>query len=337
MNKKKKIINIVSTVLVIGLLIGGTFFLLSKIGVLNGKSSDPKTLTLDAPKNLRYDESTNILKFDAVEHATNYTITYAYTAFNEIASRNPTISVESNEVYFVPIYETTLIKVNAEDSTYEYAKSADSTTFTLVIKANEGITVSSVNVFVNSLTNSSWSLEKVVSMYIGGGKLYTDAVFNRNGQSKMCRLETEYTTPVANLAEAMDKNNSKTTTILYTYSIPSQDYNSAQSMLDSGDLVGTLKEYRDNGYTISVVRSQTALTDDNTVFRIFATYKVSNGQETKFIQNGTKCTLNKISMNEKSNYTTKVADPSQRILKEFSSHEMTEDMVTYFSKIESSK
>lgn len=336
MNKKKKIINIVSTVLVIGLLTGGTFFLLSKLGVLNGESDGPKVLRLETPKNLRYDEATNTFKFDAVEHATNYIITYADTNFNEIASKNPTISVESNEVYFVPLYETTVIKVTAEDSTYEYAKSADSSTFTLVTKFDEGITVSSVNVFVNSLTNNSWSLEKVISMYINDGKLWTDAVFNYLGRSEMCELKTTYTTPVTNLTEAMDKSNYKSTSIMYTYSIPSQDYNSAQSMLDSGDLVGKLKEYKDSGYSISVVRSQTALTDDNTVFRIFATYKISNGQETKFIENGTKCTLNSFGINEKSNYTTKVADPSQRTLREFSSYEMTEDMATYFSKLENS-
>lgn len=336
MDKKKKIITIVSVVLVIGLLIGGTFFILSKLGVLNGKNDEPRVLRLETPKNLRYDEATNTFKFDAVEHATNYTITYADTSFNEIASKNPTISVESNEVYFVPLYETTVIKVNAEDSTYEYAKSADSATFTLVIKADEGITVSSVNVFVNSLVNDR-QLIKVVSMYIDDGKLYTHAVFNFNGQSKMCELKTTYTTPVTNLTEAMDKNNSRSTTITDTYLIPSKDYNSAQSMLDSGDLTGRLKEYSDNGYAISVVSSQIALTDTNDKFFIFATFKLSKDEQNLYFENITRVSLKNVSTNEKSNYITYVADPTKRTLKETSCHEVTEDMATYFSKIENSK
>lgn len=334
MNKKKKIINIVSMVLVIGLLIGGTFFLLSKLGVLNGKGSDPKTLTLDAPKNLRYDEATNTFKFDAVEHATNYTITYADTTFD--VYRNKTITSDTNEIYFVPIFETTVLKVNAEDTqTYEYAKSADSATFTLVIKADEGITVSSVNVFINNLTSSSWSLKKVVSMYIDGGKLYTDAVFNYNGKDEMCRLKTSFTTPVTNLTEAMGKNNASSTSITNNYSIV--DYDSAQSMLDSGDLTGTLKEYKDNEYSISVVRSQTVLYNSENPFYIYATYRLQKGQNIVYLQNITYVTLNNPSTNEKSNYTTKVADPTQRTLIEVSCHEVTEDMATYFSKIESSK
>ena len=97
-------------------------------------------------------------------------------------------------------------------------------------------------------------------------------------------------------------------------------YDSVSYLLQSNELVGQLEEYRQSGYNVSVLSSQTVSdrkTKNGDFFYIYATYKLDNGSDVKYVKSNICCNINNPSSNEQINYTVRLKDPNQRMLEEY--------------------
>ena len=78
-----------------------------------------------------------------------------------------------------------------------------------------------------------------------------------------------------------------------------------------------MEELRQQGYNFEVVSQQVGKnSDDNSDFFIFATYKAINGVEIKYVNSTYQVGIPNISPNEKTNYTTRLENVEDRILRE---------------------
>ena len=113
------------------------------------------------------------------------------------------------------------------------------------------------------------------------------------------------------------------------------EYNSADYLLQSNSFVGQMEEYRLQGYTFEVVSQHTAKTgESNQTFTIYSTYKLTKGDDTKYINSKMAVLVYEESPNEKENYTKKVANADGRILYEKFCHELEGDEITLAQEME---
>ena len=178
------------------------------------------------------------------------------------------------------------------------------------------ITLDSINVFVNKMMPYH-DLIKIVSIDIKENILYTESVFKNGSTSYLYKLEHEYPHTLESLEDAIDEE--MPDTFIRAYEGISE-YNSAKYLLESNEFVGQLEEYRQSGYEVSILSSKT-VTDRKTkkgdFFYIYATYKLDNGSDVKYVKSNICCNINNPSTNEQINYTVRLKDPNQRDLREF--------------------
>ena len=280
--------------------------------------------TLKAPTNLSYDDETYILSWDIVENADSYNV-----SIND----DDELVVEDNKVFYVPINQTSEFKIKALDSTGEYQSSKWSNSLTYTIKENE-ISYASVSAFVSTMLPGGFTLRKLINISIDSNEnmVYTNAVFESDSELKVYELRTGYNSQINSLREAININNVGTEIINY-YDIA--NYDSANSLLKSNSYVGQMEELRQQGYTFEVVSQQVGTSNqEGSNFRIYATYKVWNGLDTKYVNSIMIVGINRVSPIEKTNYTTRVENPEDRILYEEYFKILTDDEIDLAKDIE---
>lgn len=163
-------------------------------------------------------------------------------------------------------------------------------------------------------------------------KVYTTAVFERNGDLEVYELRTSFKDGVESIEEAITKENVGTG-ILDNY--PIANYDAANSLLKSNSYAGQMEEYRKQGYSFEVVSQQVGkFNDDNSEFKIYATYKLTKGENVKYLNVINQVGIFETSKNEKANYTTKVENPEDRVLYEEFCHELTGDEINFAEDME---
>lgn len=308
MNKSAKIVVgiLVCVIALVGVGLGG-FLVLDMLGVFNSNNE----YKLSKVTNLSYDENTYILSFDAVEEADSY-----YISIND---DDDYFETSENSYFYVAKDPITTFKVQAlaeienEDGTLSLYKSDWSESLTYTIPANE-VSYASVNAFVSTMLPGGFELKKLVNISIDDNKLLTNAVFESDGELKVYELSTQYDFTIESLSDVV-KDKAPYTRILNKYDIA--NYDSASSLVKSNSYVGQMEEYRQQGYTFKVVSQQVGkFSNDNSEFKVFATYKATNGEETKYINSTLQIGIPATSSNEKANYTTKLENEEDRILRE---------------------
>ncbi len=275
------------------------------------------TQKLDKVTDISYDASSKVLSWSEVKHANGYNVDVDGSVQK----------VDTNSMYFVPVQTTSSIKVQAYDKNDKYITSDWSDTFTYTIPDQEKLTLAEVNTFVNNF-KSSYKLKSITSMYITSadskyykGVLHAQGVFTVNGNDKTVDMERRYDEEIKSLSDAMTQK-AQSTSIENEYTLA--DYNSAQYLIDSNSYAGKMEEYRQQGWDFSVVSSCVGYKSNNS-FRIFATYKLNKGNDTKYLQNEIACGINNESTSEEINYTTKLLNTSDRRIEELSCNECTEE------------
>ena len=259
--------------------------------------------TLKAPTNLSYDDETYILSWDIVEHADSYNV--AINGKNQV--------VTENELFYVPTEQTTEFKIQALDSTGEYKSSNWSSVLTYTIPENE-VSYASVNAFVSTMLPSDYKLTKLVNISIEDNELLTNAVFERDDELKVYELSTKYDFTIESLSDVVNER-AAYTRILDRYDIA--NYNSAESLLKSNSYVGQMEELRQQGYSFEVVSQQVGKTADlDKSYNIYATYKLTNDKDVKYVNSIVNAVIKNTSPNEKTNYTTRVENAEDRFLYE---------------------
>ena len=296
----KKVFTIIS--LVISLITIAVFAIVFLPPLLNTSTSSYPTLK--APTNLSYDDETYILSWDIVENADSYNV-----SIND----DDELVVEDNKVFYVPTNQTTEFKIQALDSTGEYKNSNWSDSLTYTIPANE-VSYASVNAFVSTMLPSNCKLVKLVNISIEDNELLTNAVFERNSELKVYELSTKYDFTIESLSDVVNER-AAYTRILDRYDIA--NYNSAESLIKSNSYVGQMEELRQQGYDFEVVSQQVGTSkEDGSSFKIYGTYKIFNDEETKYINSIIIVGVYNTSPNEKTNYTTRLENVEDRILRE---------------------
>lgn len=240
-------------------------------------------------------------------------------------------AVEENKYYYSADAEKISVKVQAQDSTGEKANSDWCDEYIHEIPLQE-ITYDSASLFVSSMLPPSYHLLKLVNISIDGNAIRTNAIFERNNKIEMYELYTYYEDGITSLQVCM---NTKPTFNDIENHYEVVEYNSADYLLQSNSFIGQMEEYRLQGYTFEVVSQHTAKTkENNEVFNIYATYKLTKGDEVKYINHRMGVVLNEESPNEKENYTKKVANPDDRYIIEEFCHELEGDEITLAQEME---
>lgn len=238
-------------------------------------------------------------------------------------------AVEENKYYYSADAEKISVKVQAQDSTGEKANSDWSDEYIHEIPLLE-ITYDSANLFVSSML--PYKLLKVVNISIDGNAVRTNAIFESENKVEMYELYTYYENGITSLQECLNKDETFVR-IIDKHEV--LDYNSADYLLQSNSFVGQMEEYRQQGYTFEVISQHVAKTgESNKVFNIYATYKLTKGDEVKYINNKMTVVVNEESPNEKENYTKKVANPEDRYIIEKFCHELEGDEITLAQEME---
>lgn len=264
-------------------------------------------------KNLSFDERKNLLTWGSVNHADSYIANINGVEYN----------VELNEMNYVPVSNTTEFKVKAVDSTGEYATPSWSKTYSYTL--NNEFSYSKVSAYINDALPTN-DLKKVVSAYVKDNSLYTNCYFTKNGIGKMMELQIEYDDEVSSIADCVNTGY-RTIHIKNTYE--TANYDSASYLLQSNSFVGEMEQRRLEGYEFSVVSSQVGKEEKNSGYHIFATYKLTKGDDVKYIESDMLCGIYNESSNEKANYTTKLLDTENVYKRECSYTELKGDEITF--------
>ena len=240
-------------------------------------------------------------------------------------------AVEENKYYYSADAEKISVKVQAQDSTGEKANSDWSDEYIHEIPLQE-ITYDSASLFVSSMLPSSYNLLKLVNISIDGNIVKTNAIFESNNKIEMYELYSYYEDGITSLQDCI-QNKVPFTSIRNHYEVV--EYNSADYLLQSDSFVGQMEEYRLQGYTFEVVSQHTAKTgESNQTFTIYSTYKLTKGDDTKYINSKMAVLVYEESPNEKENYTKKVASFESRGLYEEFCHELLGDEIVFAQEME---
>jgi hypothetical protein len=272
---------------------------------------------LDKVVGISYDKVTKTLSWEKVDNADGY----------NVDANGSMMAAEVNSLYLVPEQDTLSVKIQAVNSGGVFTTSDWSDLFSCDIGPQDRITLAEVNTFVNGF-KSSYKLKSITGMYITSadskyykGVLRVQGVFTVKGSDKTVDMERCYDDEIKSLSDAMTQK-AQSTSIDAEYTLA--DYNSAQYLIDSNSYAGKMEEYRQQGWDFSVVSSCVGYKSNNS-FRIFATYKLDKGNETKYIQSEIACGIENESTSEKINYTTKLLNASDRRIEELSFNECTEE------------
>lgn len=305
----KIIKKLISFVLVI-ILIAGGFVLFTKLNI--NFNNNEEQYKLDTVKNISYDDKKYIISWDEVEEADRY-----YIAIND---DDDYIEVTQNSHYYVVKDLITNFKIQAavekedENGFLTLYKSEWSKTYTYTIEGDE-VTYGSVSAFVSTMLPGGFTLQKLVNISIDDNQLLTNAVFESDGELKVYELSTKYEYTIESLSDVVS-GNAPNGRILHYYDIA--NYDSANSLLKSNSYVGQMEEYRQQGYKFEVISQQVGRNsdDNNAVFNIYAIYKLTKNDEIKYINSMVTVVINEESSYEKTNYTTRVENPEDRLLYE---------------------
>lgn len=267
MSKAKGFLRIVSILFLVAALAFGGVMIYRAVGKLpkgNG-GNNSSTSTLSTPKNVAYDGEAYKLTWSAVEHADSYKVDingklYDATGF---------------EYAYVPSQEVNSFKVQAKDTTGNYKTSEWSEAVQHTVKMDEGLTPAAINVFASKAIGKD--AVKIVSIYSDGAAIVINAVDNE-GRLQTC--EYRYDHSVSSLNETMQNNEYTGRLSIGTHG--AKNYDTAGNYLSLGAYKGTLGEYKNDGYAVSVVTSQ-AYEVDNTAIGLVAVFKVTKGDETKYL------------------------------------------------------
>lgn len=321
--KKKNVKSIISNVISIVVALIVIVIGLDMAGIIGGNSNHTSTKTrLKAPTNLAYDEVQALLTWDEVENANMY----------KVSINDEIKEVETNYYTFMPTKKESTIKVRSIDKTGEYEFSSWSKEITYTIP-DDVITPQSVFAFVSKLDRSR-DLVNIASLYIKDGLLYSKChVIKYNNKDKVIFYITTFETPVTTLEEAM--NTKILGTVIrneYDYS----EYKSAEYFIKSREYVGQMEEYRKDGYTFEVVSSETIDKGVNLPM-IYGTYRLTKGEDVKYIESSIDFCLENPSTSKGTNYTTKLQITSERSARELSFHELTGDFYEWADTVYKNK
>ena len=325
----KGVITLVSVVLVVAvcyILFGGYIAdYLEKFFPSQDKLPTVTGVTHNVDSNGRF-----FFSWNTVEGANRYGVIIGKYEDGEWQQDSPK-AVEENKYYYSADAEKISVKVQAQDSTGEKANSDWSDEYIHEIPLLE-ITYDSASLFVSSMLPSSYNLLKLVNISIDGNIVKTNAIFESNNKIEMYELYTYYEDSITSLQDCMNTDASFVR-IIDKHDIV--EYNSADYLLQSDSFVGQMEEYRLQGYTFEVVSQHVAKTkESNEVFNIYATYKLTKGDEVKYINNKTTVVVNEESPNEKENYTKTVANPDDRYIIEEFCHELVGDEIILAQEME---
>lgn len=323
----KGVITLVSVVLVVAvcyILFGGYIAdYLEKFFPSQDKLPTVTGVTHNVDSNGRF-----FFSWNTVEGANRYGVIIGKYEDGEWQQDSPK-AVEENKYYYSADAEKISVKVQAQDSTGEKANSDWCDEYIHEIPLQE-ITYDSASLFVSSML--PYKLLKVVNISIDGNAIRTNAIFVRNNKIEMYELYTYYENGIISLEDCMNKK-ADYTAIKNHYEVVS--YNSADYLLQSNSFVGQMEEYRLQGYTFEVVSQHTAKTgESNQTFTIYSTYKLTKGDDTKYINSKMAVLVYEESPNEKENYTKKVANFESRGLYEEFCHELEGDEITLAQEME---
>lgn len=323
----KGVITLVSVVLVVAvcyILFGGYIAdYLEKFFPSQDKLPTVTGVTHNVDSNGRF-----CFSWNTVEGADRYGVIISKYDDGEWQQGSPYV-VNENECGYSVDAEKIAIKVQAQDSTGEKANSEWSKEYVHEINQQQ-ISYDSANLFVSSML--PYKLLKVVNISIDGNVVKTNAIFESENKVEMYELYTYYENGITSLEDCM---NTEPTYAGIENHYEVVGYNSADYLLQSNSFVGQMEEYRQQGYTFEVISQHVAKTgESNKVFNIYATYKLTKGDEVKYINNKMTVVVNEESPNEKENYTKKVANADGRILYEKFCHELEGDEITLAQEME---
>ena len=312
-SKVSKIFKTIATVATAGVAVIAGVIALNQFGVIGGgnnPSNPPTHERLSQVTNVAFDEKTNTLSWNEVEHANMYKV--------DINGKQK--QVETNYYVYMPVDKVSDMKVQAIDTTGVYESSKWSDTFTYTISDNT-ISTQSVFAFVNKLDRNS-ELVNIASLYIKNGELFSAChIIDYAGKDKVVLYEITFENPVKSIEEAMNLKIVSTDIVnIYTYS----NYKSADYFLKSNSYVGQMEEYRKQGYDFEVVSSEVADKGDR-AFTIYGTYKLTKDDEVKYLECSVDCGILDSNASKSASYTTKLQDISNRNVREIESHELTGD------------
>ena len=315
----KKAIKLVLKLLVIAVSIGGFSYLGYHIYnryFIGSNADKPKVLAV--VKNVSFDSKTNMLTWSNVNHADYY----------KASINNVEYEVGTNKLYYVPVSYETTFKIKGFDSTGNYATPGWSKEYKYTLQ-NDEINYSTVHAYINDVLPAS-DIMKVVSAYVVNDNsffdgLHTNCWVNDAGYDKMMELVIYYNDDVSSISDCLN-NHVTGISILNSYDIAT--YDSASYLLQSNKFDGRMEKRRLEGYEFSVVSSQTTH-EDIDGFHIFATYKLTKGDDVKYIQSNVDCYIRNASTNEKLNYTTRLLDTENVVLRERSYIEFKGDEIIF--------
>ncbi len=328
MKKKSKVKKVITSLVAVSVSVGALlgaykiYNTLEENGFIN-PNNQQQNLVLDDVKNISFDEEKNLFSWNAVENADSY-----------VASVNGVEStVDSNYFYYIPTFNETEFKVKAVDSTGEYKESNWSDVYTYSVSKEE-VTYSSIYGFVNGMLVGDYKLQKILSLEIEDGVLYTKASYlDVENQPKLFYLRTKFgENKYDSLFEMINHQDEGFTIITERYDLCEQE--AMEYLLKSNSFTGPLEEYRKDGYEISVVSSKSGLVENYGVIELEGTLKLEKNGDVKYATASFECIVINPTGNPKLDYTVKLADPETRIMGTINFKILTGDLVTFAEEVE---
>lgn len=283
---------------------------------LSNENSD-SFLKLDIPSNVSFDSKTYTLSWNEVAHADGYNIDI----------NGKVVQSGTNEYHYVPTSKTTIFKVQATDSTNEYTASNWSTDCSYTIPQGQ-VSLAALNTFVSGMMNGNRQVEKVISIYPEGNRLYTTAKF---GNGRVYYLENDYSSDITSLKSIINNGDYGISSYILN-SYEAKDYDSISYYLRSDTYKGALEDYRQEGYTFDVVNSQ-SYKASSTAMGIYTLFKLTKGEDVKYVDSSMYFVVQDTA-NESVKYTTSLVDIPSNYVRELSCTELTGDFIDYAKVIE---
>ena len=274
-------------------------------------------LRLDIPSNVSFDSNTYTLSWNEVAHADGYNIDI----------NGKVIKSGSNEYHYIPTSKTTTFKVQATDSTNEYIASNWSTDYSYTIPQGQ-VSLAALNTFVSGMMNGNRQVEKVISIYPEGNRLYTTAKF---GNGRVYYLENDYSSDITSLKSIINNGDYGISSYILN-SYEAKDYDSISYYLRSDTYKGALEDYRQQGYAFDVVNSQ-SYKASSTAMGIYTLFKLTKGENVKYVYSSMYFVVQDTA-NESVKYTTSLVDIPSNYVRELSCAELTGDFIDYAKVIE---
>ena len=261
--------------------------------------NEPKEIKLDVVTNIAFDIDNYLISWDCVENATKYIV-----SINE-EEEETTL----NELFYIPVENVTEIKIKAKEESGKYKESEWSEIYTYNVSTEE-ITYSSVYGFVDEMIPGVDHLQKILSMEIYDGYLYTKATYiDWEGNPKLYYLLTDIE-GYKDLLEII--KNQKDTFSYVAQSFDLCEQNAMEYLVKSNSFSGKLEEYRQQGYEISVVSSAAGELNTYGALTAESTLKLKKGNDILYIAISLDIIVKNPTGNPKIDYTVNLADPNER-------------------------